>query len=176
VIAAGGDVTVYSLEGKQLEQFATSPGATAVLRIPNGSTLVGYRDGNIDVHTPAGLVSASQVSFEGVPSSAVTLMTVGPRNTVAVGYANGIVGVWDPNTGARLVKARLHGSVVRIATLQDRVYAVTELGRWTELDLSELTRPYCALLQDVWKRVPVIWENNRALVKAVPTAHRCSQP
>ena len=98
----------------------------------------------------------------------------GPLNTVVVGYANGLVGLWDTRDGKRLAHARLHGPVVHLQLEDQMLFAATDLGHHLQWDLSVFSRDYCTLLREVWHEVPVVWSSGRPVAAPPPIKHRCS--
>ncbi len=137
--------------------------------------VVGYRDGNVELW-PANAEQPNPVfSFEQVPASPPVRMLAGPRGTIIIGYANGMVGLWDLSSGARLGHARLHGPVVHLLLEGTQLFAATELGTHLVWDLSALYRDYCQLLNEIWRRVPVVWQDAKPLLQKPPKAHRCAR-
>jgi hypothetical protein len=49
------------------------------------------------------------LALEGTPGERVQLMRLGPKDTLVVGFANGMVGIWDLTTRRLLDRVRLHG-------------------------------------------------------------------
>jgi WD40 repeat protein len=119
------------------------------------------------VTTPPGL--------ELVPPSPVTARADGPSGAVALGFASGEVGLWDLASGLRLDTVRVHGPVVALTVTAERLQATSELGDEVEIDLTPLRAPYCDLIHDIWRRVPVETEGSRPTRVAPSRSHRCSR-
>ena len=93
-----------------------------------------------------------------LPTSTEQVVIDGPLLTVAAGFTDGTVGLWDSRSGSRLLTRRLHGAVEHLAFRDGRLHAMSELGAATTIDLGVLEQPRCALLREVRTRVPVCWE------------------
>ncbi|MBW1808155.1 MAG: hypothetical protein JRJ87_08170, partial [Deltaproteobacteria bacterium] len=100
-------------------------------------------------------------------------MLEGPRGTLVLGYANGQVGIWDLENGARLEIAKLHGPLTHLRIHQQKLYAVTELGDYLVWDLSIFRADYCSLVRSLWDKVPVVWQAGRPTLLPRPEEHRC---
>jgi len=138
---------------------------------------VGYRDGNLDVlsfGSDSGGSEPRQLTFERVPSSEVLRIAYGPKKTVIAGYANGLVAIWDGTDGTLLRRSQLHGPVVHLRLVDERLYAATELGQHLVWNLSALYSDYCELLRQVWQQVPVVWRGGRAELASPPSKHICA--
>jgi len=179
-VVAADHLIVVGQSGAVLSRYRGEKGMTAAVRAPPETKqpnvfFLGYRDGTIEriVIDSALQQPRRRASFDDVPASAVLRMLVGPMNTLIVGYANGFVGIWDHHTAKRLDYLRLHGSVVHLLLREARLYAASELGSHLVWDLRVLQQPYCQLMQEVWKRVPVIWQHGRPAASPPPVSHRC---
>ena len=82
-----------------------------------------------------------QPPFEQTPSQAVTRLAAGPLSTLAVGFADGTVGLWNLRGGKLLQRRRLHGAVQHLARFGRRLYVATELGDTAQLDLTGVEYP-----------------------------------
>jgi hypothetical protein len=60
-----------------------------------------------------------------------------------------------------------------MAAAHGRLHALSELGDALSWDLEMLDRDYCALLREIWREVPAVWELGRALEREPPPEHRC---
>ena len=99
----------------------------------------------------------------------------GLRDTVAVGFANGLVGLWSLASGARLQRARLHGPISHLVPDDGSLQVVTELGAHMQWDLGVLGDDYCQLMRKVWREIPVVWEAGAAVTRKPPADHRCAR-
>lgn len=114
------------------------------------------------------------MSLNDVPSNAVTQMINGPPGTIVAGFANGEVGLWKLSNGARLILGHILGAVQHLALSEHRLYVVTDLGQFLVWDLDVFYGDRCRLMREVWKKVPVVWGDNRPEVARVPQEHPCA--
>jgi WD40 repeat protein len=146
-------------------------GVTASLQL--GDRLaVGFDNGTVELRARRG-ERAVVVALRDTPTGAAAVIAPGPAGTLVVGFEDGFLGVWDPETGRLLERAHLHGSVVEAGADGAVVTARSELGDRARLDLAVLGRSYCELLRDVWVHVPVVWRDGAAQVEPPPATHRC---
>jgi WD40 repeat protein len=132
----------------------------------------GYVDGSVEiVHAPG----SKRVPLQQMPASAPLHIVPGPARTLFVGFADGTVGMWDARDGRLLVHERLHGPVRHLRIMQDSLYAASELGSYLIWDLSVLQRDRCELLREVWREVPVLWDEGTLSVQAPPADHVCKR-
>ncbi|HEY3449803.1 MAG TPA: protein kinase, partial [Myxococcales bacterium] len=125
LVAQGREVVVFDEQGRERARLAADLGATALVR--QGEALaVGFKDGNIELEPTVPGQARSQFRFEDVPASAVERLVSGPMGTLAAGYANGMVGVWDAANGTRLHVEQLHGPVAHLTLAGQTLYAATE--------------------------------------------------
>jgi WD40 repeat protein len=177
LVVAGDRVLVLSDTGavRPLSGVTVDVGVTAAARV-GGRVALGYRDGNIELVADGDGARRAGFSLEDVPASPVERMVAGPMNTLVVGFASGHLGLWDLTTGKRLHHARLHGPVVHLELVDRgaRLYAATELGSHLVWRLGPLLKGYCELLREVWRDVPVVWEQGRPVRRAPPRDHPCA--
>jgi hypothetical protein len=165
LVADAEHVRAFDAPGHAIDEAPVEAGVTAVGRA-DGRLVTGSKRGVITV---AGRATV----FTGASASEVVRIRPGPSRTLLVGFADGDMGIWHLDSGARLGGVRLHGPAVHLRVLGDRVIAASELGDTTSLDLGVFSLDYCRVLDDVWRAVPVVWEGGRAVVREVPRAHRC---
>jgi WD40 repeat protein len=164
----GGQVRAL-LDGRR-QPIEVGEGVTA-LTASKRWLVLGRRDGTLRLLDLAG--KPARVAFAGTPASAVTRLALGAADTMAAGFADGRVGLWNLTSGRRLATTRLHGPVQALSLRASRLIAVSELGSAVRWDLTALDMPYCELLRRVWRGVPVVWERGRAVLRSPPAAHRC---
>jgi len=174
-VLAGGKLACFGGDGEPDRTLDTGVGVTASACA--GEWLVlGFTDGNLELHPLAADQVRPTYSFEDVPSSPVVEILEGPAETLIVGFADGQLGLWDRHNGKRLEQLRLHGAVSHLL-LQDRhLYAATELGDHQVLDLSVFYVDRCALMREVWAQVPVVWQRGLPVAADADPAHGCYQP
>jgi WD40 repeat protein len=166
LVAAGRKVHLHDRLGHPEGTRDADLNVTAMTRI--GERLyLGFRDGNIE--------ASGNVTFQDVPASPVVRLLAGPRATLVAGFANGIVGIWRADGGVRLYHSWLHGPVAHLLLQSGKLYAATELGDHVVWDLSLLEMPYCDVLRQVWKSVPVLWEGGSPVLRPPPSDHGCSR-
>jgi WD40 repeat protein/serine/threonine protein kinase len=173
LVAAGAEVAVYGPDGALKGSHKAGVGVKAMVRVKDLLAL-GFSDGNIELVPMAAGKPRPSFSFEGIPSSSVVRMLEGPLGTLIVGYANGFLGIWNLQNGALLSDLRLHGPVVHLLLKKNRLYVATELGHHHVLDLDLFFRPYCAVLQEVWGKVPTVWEGGLPVLRTPPAGHACA--
>jgi hypothetical protein len=152
-------------------RLSVRPGLTA-LGLAGGVTLAGYADGQVERLHPAG---DGAVGFDGMPWSEVTALAAGPFGTLAIGFADGVIGLWRLDTGERLHHVRLHGAVTHLVAARGHLYAATELGASLSWDLRRIEEDHCDLMRAIWDEVPAIWTQGRAAIEPVPPEHRCAR-
>ncbi|MBI4705151.1 MAG: protein kinase [Deltaproteobacteria bacterium] len=179
LVAAGTEVLAFELSGRLLRRYAAGVGVSALAggrgAVAGGGWLaIGFRDGNIEIVPAAAAKPQPAVSLAEVPWSPPLRILPGPGDTLIVGFANGLVGIWDRTSGSRLAYARLHGPVVHLLIEGQKLYAASDLGRHLVWDLDVFYQDYCELLREIWNRVPVVWEGGRAVVQRPGAEHRCA--
>jgi hypothetical protein len=172
LVASRQRVLTLSSSGEQIAHYPADVGVSTMARSADWLVL-GYRDGNIELVSLQTGAKRQGFSFKDVPASPVERILIGPMNTLIVGYANGLLGIWNLQSGRRLEHVHLHGPVIHLLLTRDRLYAATELGHHVSWDLSVLRSGYCTLLQQVWDKVPVVWRDGRPVLQPPPSDHRC---
>ena len=174
LVAAGRRVKVFGLSGKQEATYDVDVSVRSLLRV-DGWIVMGFAEGSIEIVPVDPKKKKPTFAFEGVPSSAVTRMAEGPAGTLVVGYANGVVGIWSIRNGTQLHRARLHGSVVHLVMKGGKLYAATDLGDHAVMDLDIFHKPWCELLREVWRQVPVAWEKGLPERRQPSVDHECAR-
>jgi len=174
-ILVGGDgfARATRLDGTVLESWEGSGRVEAVGRVA-GSLVLGFADGNLEIVGAGEGGLRTTFTFEDVPSTPPTVVREGPLGTLVVGYASGLVGLWNPDNGQRLIAERLHGPVAHVALEGSRLVAASELGDQRTIDLTVFQRPYCDLLREVWADVPVVWRDGLPVPASPDPGHRCT--
>ncbi|RLB57822.1 MAG: hypothetical protein DRI90_17520, partial [Deltaproteobacteria bacterium] len=180
LVVTDHEVHAFTPTGEPLAHHRVGIGARVVALAPVRDQpkarwlVVGYRDGNLDLVPTSASLTKPSYSFEQVPASPPMAILLGPMHTLIVGYANGLLGMWSQLDGSRLAHARLHGPVVHLRIVGDKLYAATALGRSLVWDLSVFYAERCTLLREVWQDVPVVWDHGQPVVASPPPGHRCS--
>lgn len=180
LVSVGRIVEALDLAGHRRASYPGDYGVSAIAGAPR-RILLGFGDGQIELRPRAGVKAAkatsrrpSPVRFEGLPSSAVTALQRGPRETIVAGFANGYVGLWSLRGGWRLRRIKLHGPVIGLVRRRSALYAVTELGDVGKIDVAVFDEPYCELLRELWRAVPAVWRAEQITARAPPRSHRCA--
>jgi WD40 repeat protein len=105
-------------------------------------TLRGLPSGIVEEVTRGGV---RDLRLADLPATAVTLIAAGPRGTALLGYADGSWGLWDLDTGARLLGGRLHGAVVGAHQEGSTLALVSELDHRETVDLAVFFVPRAEL-------------------------------
>jgi len=174
LVAAGGKIWALSASGTVLATHGADVGITAIHRA-DSRLLAGYADGSIEPVGTAPRGNEPTVAYDRPSTNPVVRMISGPGGTLIAGYANGLLGIWDHDTGTLLNQIRLHGPVVHLLLKADELYAATELGQHAVWDLSVFHIDYCQLLREVWNAVPVVWSHSRAVLRQPPPDHSCAR-
>ena len=172
VIATATHISTFDATGARQAQVPAPPIASAVAVV--GTTLVVGASDGVLMRKPAG--ASGFLPFQQAPAGRIALVREGPSNTVVAGTDTGWVGVWDVDTGDRLLSSIIEGPPIDAVAVGDRVHVLGELGDQHELDLSLLSRPYCEVLRDVWGSVPFAWRSTGPALVSPPATHRCNSP
>jgi WD40 repeat protein len=157
--------------GQSKQTWSRGPGVTAVAR-SGPYLLVGYSDGTLELRPAEKDAKPAATSFEQVAAARVERIVAGPDGTFAVGYGNGMIGLWNLEDGSRLSADQLHGRVVHLDMEGGNLYVATDLGDFLVLNLQVFYRDYCDLVREVWADIPIVWSQGRAL-SATSAGHRC---
>ncbi len=180
-VATAGKALFFDSTGKLLRSQTTSSQVSALSMLPAKSNLkpedrlvVGFPDGDVSwrAQDGSGLVLHSRAP----PLGSVIKLMAGPRDTILVGFSTGLIQLLDARDGALLNMVRMHGKLAHMARSSHTLYAATDLGTFIAWDLSDFELDYCALLRNVWKRVPIQWRRRRAYVAPPPKDHPCNSP
>jgi WD40 repeat protein len=174
LVASADSVVQLAPDGGSTPLLPSASGVTALLGLED-AVLLGFDNGDLELRRIAGTGTQHGVIrvFDDVPSAAVTALGRGPGDLILAGYASGFVGVWQSSTGTLLVDQALHGSVIGLVFSGDQVVALSELGSWVALDLSDLIVDYCEVVREVWGEVPTLWRDGRPLAAPPPESHPC---
>jgi WD40 repeat protein/serine/threonine protein kinase len=173
LIAANRKVHRYSITGERTARSHDADIGITAMACSKDRLFLGYRDGNIESVSLQTDQTRKRFSFEDVPASRVVRMLIGPMETLVVGYADGLLKIWDLNTGTHLAQARLHGPVIHLLLKDRKLYAATELGGHLVWDLSVMYMDRCDVLRQLWKTVSVVWEGGKPVNRPPPENHPC---
>jgi WD40 repeat protein len=172
LVALKGKVLAFDASGRKKRELGGGIGVTAMADSDRWLVL-GYWEGGLELVPIATGRARPTFSFEGVPSSAVVRILLGPPGTIIAGYANGLVGMWRLRNGVRLLHTHLHGPVVHMVYRKGKLYAATELGDHAVLDLEVFRWRYCKLMKKVWSAVNTVWRHGRPVAAPPPEGHEC---
>ncbi|MCC6748899.1 MAG: protein kinase [Deltaproteobacteria bacterium] len=172
-VLGGGEVLLTEGAKERRVRVTREPGLTAAARVEEGFAL-GFEDGTIDLAPAEDGARRPRTRFErGTAGSPVLRLIPGPRETLVVGHASGLVALWDLRTGVRLEELRLHGAVQHLSLVGSRLQGASELGDARSWDLGLYALPYCELLVRVWREVPLRAEGPAFVLQPVPPDHPC---
>ena len=177
LVATGPNIVSYDQRSAERgDSYPATVGVTAVA-VAGAQLVAGYRDGNIELISTKDTRGqrSSTVDFESAPAASPRSIIAGPDGTLVVGYANGLLGLWDQHNGKRLASAQLHGQISHLAIDKHKLYAATDLGHHLVWDLSPFYQDRCALLREVWARTPIVWESGRTTVRLPAADHHCNK-
>jgi len=162
-VAADDDVTVFSPAGVLIESFESEGWISAIAGI-HGHLVIGTRGGAILIQEDTTTVNGPR-TLRATPQAPVTRIEAGPAGTLAAGFANGEIGLWNLETGALLIRARLHGTITHLRSSPSGLIAVSNLGQFLNWDLSALVEPRAEFMNGVRSAVPAVWENGQAVAR-----------
>ncbi|MBI5533082.1 MAG: protein kinase [Deltaproteobacteria bacterium] len=156
------DDAVMELErsGATTAIHPAKPGISA-LAVSGSDIIVGYRTGGLELLSPEQGHGPGTVQFEAVPPMAPEQMVEGPPGLVAVGFGDGLLGIWDVRTGTLVHRQLLHGPVAHLAYVGHELVAGTELGDHATISLDLFHRSRSELLKHVESRIRVTWVDGR---------------
>jgi WD40 repeat protein len=164
LVASEGRVRVLDDAGGLRREIAAKGRPTAVAFTPDG--VAWAADKSIHFDPPR------DVRLLRVGVGEVSDLAAGPANTLAATYWNETV-VWDLRDGSNIFTAILHGATQDLAFVDGTLHIVTQLGGYRSADFSALAKSYCDTLRDIWREVPVVWEN-APVPRAPPRDHPCA--
>ncbi len=159
-----GEVVTLPPDLASLKTTSAPEGASAVGRV--GTTIfLGFDDGTIEV---LGAGPARRAL-----DARVTLVEAGPAGTIVAGDERGRFAVWPIGSTEPIVTGHLHGAVKHVAVEGHMLAIASDLGSYRTVDLSLLEQPYCELLRQIWREVPVSWIDGRNVIRAEDPTHTC---
>jgi WD40 repeat protein len=167
--ATSDEILALDPAGKVLERRPGIPGV-AQLAAAGDEIVVATRFRGVGTISRGG----ARLHFQDIKTWVLELIA-GPPGTAIVGFIDGTVGLWRLSDGVLLGSHKLGGPIGELAYIDRRLYVVTERGETRVLDLSAFEVPYCDLLAEVQRQVPVVWEAGAAVRAAPPAAHRCAR-
>jgi WD40 repeat protein len=173
LLASPGRLRLYDAEGFESLDVSVPMEEPTAVGGHAGLLLVGDRGGGVLILRGATSEGPSALPLQDTPSSPATVLLEGPAGTVAAGFADGTVGLWDAAEGTPLFSRRIHGAVRWLALHGGALHAMSELGGHTTLALEVLEQERCGLLREVWGAVPVCWEGG-VRGCAPPRDHPCA--
>ena len=174
LVATGDDVVIRGAGGRQLDRLELPSHPRISTLTQHGSVLLlGQQDGTIEPIDAATGMRTVSFQFEDAPDAAVTRLLATDDDLLAAGFADGSVGLWSLEDGTRLLATRLYGPVAHMLLRGDRFDVATAMGDTLSWDLGVFRRDYCALMEDVWDQVPVVWTHGEPVVQARSVEHGC---
>jgi WD40 repeat protein/serine/threonine protein kinase len=157
ILGRGAEVRLVSAGGAPRGRFTVS-GESRAGHLRGDQLLLGLADGRVLRLSLARSPKDNKVAvmaLEEGPSAPVSRILGGPRGLIIAGFGDGQVGVWQRESGARLAHGRLHGPIAHLILDNERLYAASEIGDHLAWDLRPLFAPYCQLLREVRREVPL---------------------
>lgn len=174
LVADAGRVHLHDPRGRRQRAVAeVGSGVTALLLGPK-NLVAGFAGGTVELFALNRQRPKPTYAFEGVPASPVTRIIAGAEGTVVIGFGSGEWGIWHVATGIRLHHDRLHGPVVHLLHRRQRLYVASELGDHRALDIGVLSQPYCTMMRQIWRQVPIVWVEGQLVRRPAPLDHRCA--
>ncbi len=178
LVATDRAVFVFDQTGRPQGRYQVAGHISALTSLgldnkDQGWIFAGYREGNLERIPTAPDAAAKNPRFAQVPSAAPVRLIMGPKGTLIAGYANGFLGIWNLSDGKHLRHTQLHGQVSHLVLRDEKLYAATDLGSFAVWNLGAFYQDYCQLLADVWKSVPVVWDNGQLVARTPPPHHLC---
>lgn len=162
-----------ALDGEHLKVYGPLGDAAGTWRVPAEATMAmavadttctGFEDGQV--------LCDDRPPLRGTPATAVVTATAWRDDAIALGFADGVAGIWSIQTGAPLVRTKVDGAVARLAVVPDGVLVLSVVGDARRLDTTMLEEPWCDVLQEVAAAVPVTWSGERVAL-AGPLTGAC---
>ena len=175
LVATARRLHVFDAQARPQRRFPVAPGVTAAL-LTDDHLVLGYRDGTVELTPRRGQAKRLGHPFESTPSQPVTRLAAGPLSTLAVGFADGTVGLWNLRNGKLLQRHRLNGGVRHLVRLGHQLHAATGLADTARLDLTVFHQQECVLMRRIWARFRATWDRGRATNRPPPRKHRCRTP
>ena len=173
LVSANNQLLRFDESGRPLHPSHDVDRSASAAAIVDEGLVVGYHDGSVQLRKGSDDKSTDLKLMQKTPAGAPLHVLPAPRNTVAVGYADGSLGIWSLADGSRLAEGRLHGPVAHLIIRNDKLYAASDMGDHLVWDLGAYRRDYCALMKELWGKVPVHWRAGRAVRRAPPAEHPC---
>jgi hypothetical protein len=172
LVADETHVSVLRADGSPRGSYEVARGVTAMARVDEW-LVVGLRTGQIELVPLAGGARKPSPSFEDTPSAAVIQVLPGPKGTFIAGFADGFVGHWHVRSGALLGSVQLRGAATHLLRVGGKLYAASELGDTRVVDLGLFDLGYCELMEAVWAKTPLVWDDGAAVSRAPSAEHPC---
>lgn len=178
VTASNGMISFINDQGQTLKTHSAPKDIVALSPAKSGF-FAGYRDGTIEhlkikepnnagpPHQHKSRDHPIKTRFEGPPASPVTVFNTDMKDLLFAGFEDGSVVVWSLLEGRKLLQSKLHGSIRHLVVQDHILYALSDLGKHERFDLSVFHLPYKTLVEEISRKVTVIWSNGRP-VRANP--------
>ena len=171
-VASGDLVHRYSVDGKHLGSIPGGLGLITLLHLEQ-TMILGFSDGSVEVRGQPGHADEGRTVLKDTPSGRAVVIRSVTDQVIAVGFGNGLVGLWNRDNGELLDSWKLHGPVTHMVIHEQYLYAASSAGGYMARDLGVFHRPYCELMEEIWQEIPVIWDGERPVRSHSDPDHEC---
>ncbi|MGC6417028.1 MAG: protein kinase domain-containing protein [Bradymonadia bacterium] len=160
-----------------IRSVPSSRGVATATVTPNHQRMIaGYTDGSLEIFDGARSIDDTQVYSIAQATAAVSRLIALNDKIILVGYADGLVTLWDLSTETVIGQAHLHGGIRRATAFGNTVIVASDLGASTVFDISALTYSRCELTRAVWSDVNVVWRRGQGAAEQPRLNHDCRAP
>ncbi len=171
-VNADSEIARYGLDGVRLGAVPATGNAQISARVDDTIAVIDPAE-VVELRAVDGGQLQRSVRLQDAPGLTPVRAIAGPGDTLIIGFLDGTLGIWDGHTGALLDRLKLHGAVSHLRLAGSLLAAATDVGDHATVDLGALDREYCDLLNEVWERVPVTWDEGSPRNADPPADHPC---
>ena len=177
-VATDRYITGFDAQNQIVERYIAEPGIRAISLLEGSGSaprqlVFGFSDGGVELRTTKKNGLEATLRLQQTPSSPASKIEQGPAGTIAIGFTDGVFGVWSRDTGQRIISTRLHGAITDIDFTEKDLIALSELGDVLKWDVKVLSAHQCDVLKGMWKDVAVVWKDGEPRVEPPISSHRC---
>ncbi len=172
LVAAAGAVRAFAVPSLEATWLLPQVDDVVALAQRGRNLVLGLEGGGVMI-LPRTSSRPVGMELEDVPSYEATALLPVSDELLLAGFGDGTVGLWSAERGTVLMDTQLYGPVVHLAVRGSTVMAATEMGDHLAWELSVLEEPYCAVLEQLWSEVPVVWREQGLRLEGPPAGHGC---